>query len=719
MSSEMSAADFSNSATVGRAHRLAARRLAAALLGLAVVVSAPAQCQDGNEWDSAHTRLLASAPTGMAAAIGQWRALVTRPPAYSGGFDSLAGFLLAYPGFPEEAKLREAAEAAMVAGNTDPARVIAFCDRFPPLTNPARARYALALASFARPEAAAVARAAWRGGSMADNDAAAIQARWGGSFATADHDARLDALLWDGNLSQARNALALASSTARSIGTARLALQQGGVATPSPSTEEDAGLMARITAAANPSLFPAPSAPPAPPSFPNSYSGPVPGPAPSFSVGEPTPMLLADPGYVLDRARYLLRHGRASEAAAMIADHPPYTHAALVPRKWAAVLLAVARSAGVQGAVQAAEGADAGFGGADVSAMDVAVRDDATSLYWLGGTSALWRLGEGSRAARLFMDYAGAARTPQTRAKGYYWAGRALGEGPRASTAFAQAAQYPDQYYGLLALERLGRPIPNLADPPHPQPSYDQRSAFAGRTLTRAVNEVARDADWATTIRFFREAAAQAHGEVGDVLVADQARALGRRDYGVILGQAAANDGQQGFRSVAFPLIPVPAGADWTWVHAISRQESQFSPNALSYAGARGLMQLMPGTASGEARALGIPQGSLDDPAYNMAVGNGYFAHLLNVFAGSYPLAVAAYNAGPGNVGRWLRDNGDPRLGGIDWVTWVERIPITQTRTYVQHVLENAVVYEAMNPAHAAYHGPNPLSYYLGKRTPG
>ncbi|MEO7247015.1 MAG: transglycosylase SLT domain-containing protein, partial [Novosphingobium sp.] len=98
---------------------------------------------------------------------------------------------------------------------------------------------------------------------------------------------------------------------------------------------------------------------------------------------------------------------------------------------------------------------------------------------------------------------------------------------------------------------------------------------------------------------------------------------------------------------------------------------------------------------------------------------NETFARDMDAFGGSYPLAVAAYNAGPGNVRKWLRANGDPRDGGVDWINWIERIPFTETRGYVQHVLENAVVYEAMNPDHARNKGANPLSHFLGKRAPG
>ena len=176
------------------------------------------------------------------------------------------------------------------------------------------------------------------------------------------------------------------------------------------------------------------------------------------------------------------------------------------------------------------------------------------------------------------------------------------------------------------------------------------------------------------------------------------------------------------FQHIGFPLIPVPNGANWTMVHAITRQESQFAMNAVSHAGARGLMQLMPGTAREQAGKVGLyydSQALVGDAGYNLRLGDGYFARMMDYFGGSYPLAVAAYNAGAGNVNRWLRSNGDPRGGGIDWARWIEQIPLSETRGYVQHVLENAVVYEAMNPARASYTGANPLSHFLGKRTPG
>ena len=233
---------------------------------------------------------------------------------------------------------------------------------------------------------------------------------------------------------------------------------------------------------------------------------------------------------------------------------------------------------------------------------------------------------------------------------------------------------------------------------------------------------MARESDWPTAVRFFREISDQAESVTDRVLVAGLARELGRRDLGVILGQAAPADGSPNFERIAFPLIPAPPGTDWTMVHAISRQESQFAMNAVSHAGARGLMQLMPGTAREQAGKLGLsydPQALTTDAGYNLSLGGAFFGRMMDYFGGSYPLAVAAYNAGPGNVNKWLRANGDPRTGGVDWTEWIEKIPLSETRNYVQRVLENAVVYEAMNPARASYRGPDPLSHFLGKRYPG
>jgi soluble lytic murein transglycosylase len=445
--------------------------------------------------------------------------------------------------------------------------------------------------------------------------------------------------------------------------------------------------------------------------------------APSAS---PDPAAMTDAGYVYNRVRFAQARGNSYEAVQLLASRPPAQVLPLDSQKWIATLLTVAKGADSASAVRIAMSASDAFpAGTDISQLGYKIRDDYTSLVWLGGTKALWSMGDPQRAATLFYRYGAAARTPATRSKGFYWAGRALaksGQSADSQRYFRMAAAYPDQFYGMLALERMGEQLPAFDNMPHALPTAAQRDAFNARPLTLAVREVAREADWPTTVRFFREICDQAQTETDHVLVANLARDIGRRDLGVILGQSAHADSYGDFQQIAFPLMPTPPGIDWTMVHALSRQESQFATNAVSYAGARGLMQLMPGTAREQAGKVGLSYSGdalLTDPEFNMKLGDAYFARMLNSFGGSYPLAVAAYNAGPGNVNRWLAANGDPRLGSIDWITWIEQIPLYETRNYVERVLENAVVYEAMNPNRAHYHGPNPLSYFLGKHTPG
>jgi soluble lytic murein transglycosylase len=637
------------------------------------ISSVPARCQDGGEWDRARQQLISTQRGSIGQAIERWQQLGASDRFF---FADYAGFLLAYPGFPDEAKLRGYAEKALDRESPEPTRIVAFFDRYPPQGNSARARYALALAALQRPEARGVALAAWRGGAMSDSAESAIFALTGGGITPADHDARMNALLWASATAQASRQIAYVTPYARTGFMARLALLQGS----------------------------------------------APG-----SLGLPTPSdALRDPGYVYASVRQARARGNLPGAIQLLATRPPAATLPLDSEKWIGELLSAAKSADSASAVRIATSVDDAFPpGADVSKMSFRVRDDYTSLMWLGGTKALWSLASPGSAAPLFYRYGAAAQTPQTRSKGFYWAGRAAaGAGNRgdANRYFEMAAVYPDHFYGMLALERLGRTMPRFADYPRQAPTPAERAAFMAKPITVAVREVARGADWRVGVRFYREISDQATTVSDHLLVAELAQSIGRRDLGVILGQSAHVDGLDNFQKISFPLMPTPAGTNWTMVHAITRQESQFAMNALSHAGARGLMQLMPGTAREQAGKVGLSydmSALTTDAGYNIRLGDGYYGRMMDYFGGSYPLAVGAYNAGPGNVNKWLRANGDPRNGGIDWVQWIEQIPIMETRNYIQRVLENAVVYEAMNPDRAPNRGPNPLSQFLGKRTPG
>lgn len=652
-----------------------ATRIVILLATSLVSISATTQswAQDGREWDQARASVATSQRGSMAMAIERWKLL-------SGtdrmSFSDYSTFLLAYPGFPDEDKVRTYAEQALDRESPDPSRVVAFFDRYPPLTNPARAQYAIALRARGRPEAPAVALAAWRGGPMSEYAYSTLFSTVASTITPADHDARMDALLWAGNVPQAQRQIVYVSPARRSDFMARLGMLNG---------QDPATLGLTVSENAQ-----------------------------------------RDAGYVYNRVQQLRRNGNGSGAAYLLATRPTATTPPLEPVKWIGTLLTVARGTDGRTASRIAAKVDDAFpAGTDVSRLSFKLRDDYTSLMWLGGTSAM-QLGDPRAAAPLFYRYGSGARTGYTRAKGFYWAGRAMkqaGDNAAAQRYFEMAAETSDNFYGMLALERLGRPVPRFSSSPaNISVPSDARAAFNAKPLTAAVREVANGYEWRTSIRFFRKIADDAESAADHQLVADLARQIGRRDLGVILGQAAHGEGYQEFHATSFPLIPNPPGTNWTIVHAISRQESQFAMNAVSHAGARGLMQLMPGTAREQAGKMGMgyePMSLMTDANYNLRLGDGYFSRMMDYYGGSYPLAVAAYNAGPGNVNKWLRSNGDPRTGSVEWIDWIERIPLSETRNYVQRVLENAVVYNSMYPEKASYRGSNPMSHFLGKRSPG
>ena len=181
------------------------------------------------------------------------------------------------------------------------------------------------------------------------------------------------------------------------------------------------------------------------------------------------------------------------------------------------------------------------------------------------------------------------------------------------------------------------------------------------------------------------------------------------------IARRAGRDGVM-LTEAGWPLaVDPPAGpVEPALALGLIRQESNFNTEALSPVGARGLMQLMPATAQAVAHRLGdgpvnIPALSTD-PAYNMRLGTAYLGGLLDQFGGAMPYAVAGYNAGPGRVADWLATNGDPAAGGIDMVDWIELIPFTETRNYVQRVVENVVVYRALTGTVL----PHPLARWNG-----
>jgi len=637
----------------------------AAALVLPLAAQAQTAATDAASWDRARSNLVAQGPSRMAPVIAQWEYLTARD---NLSFGEYANFVSSYPDFPKTEILRRRAEAAIERSGPTPEQLVSYFAKAPPLTNNGRARHAQALATLNRPQAFEAARAAWRGGVMSAPSEAYLAGLYAARLSQDDHVARMDALLWQNEAEAAARQVLRLSGPQRNLAMARLSLIQG-------QLPESAGLT-------------------------------VPGEA------------LRHPGYIYNLARFHRTKGNLPAAISLLANRPKATSLPFDQEVMIAELLRVARGAGADSAARIAANTDDLFApGADLTAKSHRLRDDYTSLMWLGGTKALWELGDGRRAAPLFYRYGAAAQTPQTRSKGFYWAGRASSRGGDSAGAqryYGMATEYPERFYGQLAHRELGRAVPSFAK--GSVATSAQQAAFDASPLVRAVREVARDAKWSTGVQFYRELAGQADTPEKHAMVSALAREIGRRDLAVILADAAGTSGLGDYVAHGYPTVPAPAGTNWTMVHAIARQESQFAQNAISHAGARGLMQLMPGTAREQAGKMSINYMSADligSPDTNIRLGDGYFARMMDYYGGSYPLAVAAYNAGPGNVNKWLRANGDPRKGAVDWIDWLERIPVYETKNYVQRVLENAAAYEQLYPARAQLGRPRTVAEFL------
>lgn len=610
-------------------------------------------------------------------AIADWRRL-RQSEGYS--FGDYARFLIANPGWPGEATMRRHAEKAMRPGE-NAATVLAFFRTEQPTTGNGFARLADALLANGRQaEAIAAARAAWASPDLSAYDEPSIHSRYGASFTRADHDRRADALLFAKKGSDAYRFLPLVSPGRAAAFTARVAMQ-----TKSPDAERRyQPLMAGVT---------------------------------------------SDAGLMMDRARYLRDNGFESAARQLFARPHTLTHRPADPERFYEMMLLLARGAASEGqwriAYDIARQVDDVFpAGTDISSMPLGIRDEYTSLTWLAGTAALDALRRPVEAVGLFQRYSQGGRSLQVETKGMYWAGRAAlaaGRPADASQYFQRAAAYPELFYGQLALERLGR---SVSAPPTVAPAVTdgQRILFSGNRLARATRLLGQQGYRTEQALFIRALAESLDTDAERVLALEFGQQIGRQDVPVWVSRAARNKGSAYYVRQAYPTLATgaPSARLWSITHGITRQESSFDRGAVSHAGARGMMQLMLPTAREQAGKMGVGYDSsrlTSDPAYNVMLGSAYFERLLNNWDGNVPLAVASYNAGSGNVRKWVRAYGDPRAG-TDVLRWIESIPFTETKGYVQRVIENSVVYDSMRPAQAPQSALH-VSRYLGKSRPG
>jgi soluble lytic murein transglycosylase len=559
-------------------------------------------------------------------------------PGRGGTFTELHRFLDKHPDWPQRSALRREAERQMP--ESLPASFVTdwFKDE-PPLTGAGALKLGKALMQSGRhAEAAELARRAWVELPFSAQDERAFAAAFAPHLHPAEHIQRLDRLVWQGDEAGARRMFARLDAGTRSLAEARLALQN---------------MRGNVDAL----------------------------------VKNVPSVLQADPGLIYDRARWR-RRKEQYDGAAQLLDRGPL-NTPFAERLWAERDDA-ARRALDRGDAQLAyriakhHGVSSGAAFADGE--------------FLAGFIALRFLHQPKTALGHFeLLYAGVS-SPISAARGAYWAGRAaeaMKDQAKAQQWYGFAARHGSTYYGQLAAQRLGwSEAPDLTDLPGILP--EQKASFEAREMVRIVRalEQAGARDW--TRPFFLRLVGEGAAGQDYQLAAELALELGRHD--LALTAAKSGRGRVDMANYLFPTRPLPAalGTEEALLLSVMRQESAFDPEAVSSAGARGLMQLMPATAKSVAKQNGMayqPDRLTQDPDYNIRLGSAYLASLLSDYGGSYVLALAAYNAGPSRVRQWIADHGDPRNPKVDAVDWVERISFSETRNYVQRIMETLAIY--------------------------
>lgn len=323
---------------------------------------------------------------------------------------------------------------------------------------------------------------------------------------------------------------------------------------------------------------------------------------------------------------------------------------------------------------------------------------DATEAEFYAGWLALARLNDPDKALKHFAAIERIGSSPITKARAFYWQGRAAEakkDHAAAQEFYASAATHATTFYGQLAGEKLGQ---RLALGHDPKIAPSDRARFEAREAVQAMRLFYDQGQRELFRTFALNLDDMLPSAVEEALLVDLVRGYGDQDTSMKVVRAAA---QRGFilpdRGYPFRTPPTVAGGpEPALVLGITRQESGFDPYARSHANARGMMQLLPETAQSVARRIGVGYSTdrLYEPDYNMQLGASFLGQLVERFSGSYIMAAAGYNAGPGRPPQWSAYCGDPR-GATDPLDFIECIPFSETRNYVMRVMENMQVYRA------------------------
>lgn len=590
---------------------------------------------DARDWDKA----LGLAPAGVAHDIIEWQRLR----AGDGLLGEYEAFLKRRADWPGMPWLHQKGEVAVARSNT-PARVIAYFKSDKPSSAAGAIALVQAYAAAGNPDAAAAeAQRAWITLRFDATEQATLRALQPAAL-QAVHAKRMDMLLWAGRDAEARQLLPLVSPGLQALAKARMAL----------AASQD-GVDALIAA------------------------------VPPAEAG--------NAGLAYERFAWRQRKGIVDGALALILERSISAAALGRPDIWADRRARLARDLVQDGRMSEAYRVAASH--------HLTEGGDYAELEFLAGFIALRKLNDPMTARRHFQHLKQGVSTPISLSRAHYWEGRAeeaLGNFPAASVAFEAGAQHQTAYYGLLSAEKLGLPLDagllsNTAPPDWQQAGFAQSSVLAAARLLLAAGDLTLGK------RFVLHLAEGLNGtELAQL--AEFALQSGQPHVAVLVGKQAAARGVILPRAY-FPVVDmVPDGLAVSRALALSiaRRESEFNVGVISPAGARGLMQVMPGTAKLMADKTGKPYalGQLTvDPAYNVGLGASYLAQLVEEFGPAVALVASGYNAGPGRPRRWITEFGDPRQEGVDVVDWVETIPFSETRTYVMRVVESLVIYRA------------------------
>lgn len=402
----------------------------------------------------------------------------------------------------------------------------------------------------------------------------------------------------------------------------------------------------------------------------------------------------ANPAYLFLKIRYLRRADRLDDATDLMLKAPQQAAFLVDPDAWWTERRILSRELLDLGKPQLAYKL--------VAAHAAETPTNAAEAEFHAGWYALRALKQPKLAAPHFEKIAAISSRPISASRAYYWLGRtAEAGGPgNARDYYRRSAHFGTTFYGQLSAAKLKEKAPELS---YPKPSAHDRAIFAARAPVQAIKRLEQVGYGLKTAPLYAQLSYEL-GSIGELtLLAVMAERNENHYQALRVGKVAASRGLD-VGALSHPLGAIPASANISGsgkalAYAIARQESEFNVGAVSKAGARGLLQLMPATAKSVATRNGMSYSApklTTDAGYNATLGAHFLGEQLDRFDGSYVLTFAGYNAGPRRASQWVEKYGDPRGKPIDDVVdWIERIPYSETRNYVQRVMENYEVYKA------------------------